>query len=105
VKRVDSPADQPPVAVRRAVAQGKRSHIAEERYRNTSRVGGIAGTAQPVPLVGTAIRACLKTCGRDARCSRASRRALGRPGPALGTVSKLAVGVIIVVVLALAAFV
>jgi hypothetical protein len=62
----------------RAVPQGKRSHIAEERYRNTSRVGDIVITAQPVPLVGTAIKACLKTCGRDGRCSRASKRVGGQ---------------------------
>jgi uncharacterized protein len=52
-----------------------------------SLVRGIAGTALPVPLVGTLIGACLGVfagsliggCGRGARCSRVSRRAVGGP--------------------------
>jgi hypothetical protein len=76
--------------------------------------GGIAGTAFPVPIVGTLIGACLGAfagsligdlwAGRPLFTSfeAAWGVALGR---FWGTVSKLAVGGIIVVVLALAAFV
>jgi uncharacterized protein len=76
-------------------------------------VGGIVGTALPVPIVGTLIGACLGAfvgsllghlwAGRPLVPSFAAgwRAAVGR---FWGTVSKLAVGGIIVVVLALAAF-
>jgi uncharacterized protein YqgC (DUF456 family) len=78
-----------------------------------SLVGGIMGTALPVPIVGTLIGACLGAFAG----SLIGDLWAGRPllpsfeagwgaavGRFWGTVSKLAVGGIIVVVLALAAF-
>jgi uncharacterized protein YqgC (DUF456 family) len=78
-----------------------------------SLVGGIIGTALPVPIVGTLIGACLGAfvgsllgdlwAGRPLFTSSEAGwgAAVGR---FWGTVSKLAVGGIIVVVLAIAAF-
>jgi uncharacterized protein len=78
-----------------------------------SLVGGILGTALPVPIVGTVIGACLGAfagsllgdlwAGRPLFPSFAAGwgAAVGR---FWGTVSKLAIGGIIVVILALAAF-
>jgi uncharacterized protein YqgC (DUF456 family) len=78
-----------------------------------SLVGGILGTALPVPIVGTLIGACLGAfvgsllgdlwAGRTLFPSFAAGwgAAVGR---FWGTVSKLAIGGIIVVILALAAF-
>jgi uncharacterized protein len=76
-------------------------------------IGGILGTALPVPIVGTLIGACLGAfagavigdlwAGRQLFQSfRAGQGAA--VGRFWGTVSKLAVGAIIVVVLAIAAF-
>jgi uncharacterized protein YqgC (DUF456 family) len=78
-----------------------------------SLVGGILGTALPVPIVGTLIGACLGAFAG----SLIGDLWAGRPlfpsfeagwgaavGRFWGTVSKLAIGGIIVVVLALAAF-
>jgi uncharacterized protein len=78
-----------------------------------SLVGGIMGTALPVPIVGTLIGACLGAFAG----SLIGDLWAGRPlflsfeagwgaavGRFWGTVSKLAVGGIIVVVLAIAAF-
>ena len=76
-------------------------------------IGGILGTALPVPIVGTVIGACLGAfigsllgdlwAGRPLFPSVEAgwRAALGR---FWGTVSKLAIGGIIAVILALAAF-
>jgi uncharacterized protein YqgC (DUF456 family) len=78
-----------------------------------SLVGGIVGTALPVPLVGTLIGACLGAfagsllgdlwAGRPLFPSFAAGwgAAVGR---FWGTVSKLAIGAIILVILTLAAF-
>jgi uncharacterized protein len=78
-----------------------------------SLVGGIVGTALPVPIVGTLIGACLGAfigsligdlwAGRPLFPSFEAGwgAAVGR---FWGTVSKLAIGAVIVVVLALAAF-
>jgi uncharacterized protein YqgC (DUF456 family) len=78
-----------------------------------SLVGGIVGTALPEPIVGTVIGACLGAF----MGSLLGDLWAGRPlfpsfeagwgaavGRFWGTVSKLAVGAIIVVILALAAF-
>ena len=76
-------------------------------------IGGILGTALPVPIVGTLIGACLGAfvgsvagdlwAGRPLFQSvRAGRGAA--VGRFWGTISKLAVGAVIVVVLGLAAF-
>jgi uncharacterized protein YqgC (DUF456 family) len=78
-----------------------------------SLIGGILGTALPVPIVGTLIGACLGAfvgaligdlwAGRSLFQSFEAGQgaAIGR---FWGTLSKLAVGAVIVVVLALAAF-
>jgi uncharacterized protein len=77
-------------------------------------VGGIMGTALPVPIIGTLIGACLGAFGGSLlgdlwagrplfQSLRAGRGAA--VGRFWGTVSKLAVGAVIVVVLAIAAFV
>ena len=78
-----------------------------------SLVGGIAGTAFPVPLIGTVIGACLGAflgsllgdlwAGRPLFPSFEAGwgAAMGR---FWGTISKLAIGAVIVVLLALAAF-
>jgi uncharacterized protein YqgC (DUF456 family) len=77
-------------------------------------VGGIMGTALPVPIVGSLLGACLgafvgalsgdlwagRTLGQSFKAGRGA--AVGR---FWGTVVKLAVGAIIVVLLAVAAFV
>jgi uncharacterized protein len=76
-------------------------------------IGGIVGTALPVPIVGTLIGACLGA----STGSLLGDLWAGRPlfpsveagwgaavGRFWGTVSKLAIGAIIVVVLAVAAF-
>ena len=79
-----------------------------------SLVGGILGTALPVPIVGTVICACLGAfigsligdlwAGRPLFPS--FEAGWGPPvGRFWGTVTKLAIGGIIVVILALAAFV
>jgi uncharacterized protein YqgC (DUF456 family) len=76
-------------------------------------VGGILGTALPVPLVGTLIGACLGafvgSLLGDLWAGRPVQRSLeagwgAAVGRFWGTISKLAVGAIIVVVLAVAAF-
>ncbi len=76
-------------------------------------VGGIAGIALPIPIVGTLIGACLGAfagsligdlwAGRPLFQSAAVGRqaAIGR---FWGSVAKLAVGAVIVVILAVAAF-
>jgi uncharacterized protein len=78
-----------------------------------SLVGGIVGTAIPVPIVGTLIRACLGAFAGSLLGDLWAGRPLfpsveGGWGAAVGrfwgTVFKLAIGGIIVVVLALAAF-
>jgi uncharacterized protein len=78
-----------------------------------SLIGGIAGTALPVPLLGTLIGACLGAFAGSLLGDLWAGRPLFRSfeagwgaavGRFWGTVSKLAVGAIIVVVLAIAAF-
>jgi uncharacterized protein len=78
-----------------------------------SLVGGILGTAFPVPLVGTLIGACLGAfAGSLLGDLWAGRRLFpsfeagwgAAVGRFWGTVSKLVIGAVIVVVLALAAF-
>ena len=76
-------------------------------------VGGILGTAFPVPVVGTLIGACLGafigSLIGDVWVGRPILQSLGAGwgaavGRFWGTVSKLAVGAVIVLVLSLAAF-
>jgi uncharacterized protein len=78
-----------------------------------SLIGGIVGTALPVPIVGTLIGACLGAFAGSLLGDLWVRRPLFRSveagwgaavGRLWGTVAKLAIGAIIVVVLALAAF-
>jgi uncharacterized protein YqgC (DUF456 family) len=78
-----------------------------------SLVGGILGTALPVPIVGTVIGACLGAFAGSLLGDLWAGRPLlpsfeagwgAAVGRFWGTVSKLAIGGIIVVVLALAAF-
>jgi uncharacterized protein YqgC (DUF456 family) len=78
-----------------------------------SLVGGIVGTALPVPIIGTVIGACLGAFVGSLIGDLWAGRPLFRSfeagwGAAIGrfwgTVSKLAIGAIIVLVLALAAF-
>jgi uncharacterized protein len=78
-----------------------------------SLVGGIVGTALPVPLVGTLIGACLGAFAGSLIGDLWAGRPLFRSfeagwgaavGRFWGTVSKLAIGAIIVVMLAIAAF-
>jgi uncharacterized protein YqgC (DUF456 family) len=78
-----------------------------------SLVGGIMGTALPVPIVGTLIGACLGAFAGSLIGDLWAGRPLFRSveagwGAAIGrfwgTISKLAVGAVIVVILALAAF-
>jgi uncharacterized protein YqgC (DUF456 family) len=78
-----------------------------------SLVGGILGTALPVPLVGTLIGACLGAFAGSLLGDLWAGRPLfpsfeagwgAAVGRFWGTVSKLAIGAVIVVVLALAAF-
>ena len=77
-------------------------------------VGGIMGTALPVPIIGTLIGACLGAFGGSLlgdlwagrplfQSLRAGRGAA--VGRLWGTVSKLAIGAVIVIILAIAAFV
>jgi uncharacterized protein YqgC (DUF456 family) len=76
-------------------------------------VGGIVGTALPVPIVGTLIGACLGAFGGsllgDLWAGRPLFQSLeASQGAAVGrfwgTVAKLAVGAVIVIILAIAAF-
>jgi uncharacterized protein len=76
-------------------------------------VGGIVGTALPVPIVGTLTGACLGTFGGsllgDLWAGRPLFQSLeaGRGaavGRFWGTVAKLAVGAVIVIILTIAAF-
>lgn len=78
-----------------------------------SLVGGIMGTALPVPIVGTLIGACLGAFAGSLIGDLWAGRPLFRSveagwgaaiGRLWGTISKLAVGAVIVVILALAAF-
>lgn len=78
-----------------------------------SLVGGIMGTALPLPIVGTLIGACLGAFAGSLLGDLWAGRPLFRSveagwgaavGRFWGTVSKLAVGAIIVIVLAIAAF-
>jgi uncharacterized protein len=82
--------------------------------RDFNRVGGIGGTALPVPIVGTLIGACLGAFAGSLLGDLCAGRLLvssfaagwgAAVGRFWGTVSKLAIGGIIVVVLAIAAFV
>jgi uncharacterized protein len=95
------------------VHQGKASHILAVLSANICPVGGLIGTALPVPIVGTLIGACLGAF----IVSPLGDSWAGRPlfpsgevgwgaaaGRFWGTVAKLAIGGIIVVILALAAF-
>jgi uncharacterized protein YqgC (DUF456 family) len=75
--------------------------------------GGIVGTALPVPLVGTLIGACLGAFGGSLLGDLWAGRPLFQSlkvgqgaavGRFWGTVAKLAVGAVMVVVLAIAAF-
>ena len=76
-------------------------------------VGGITGTALPVPIVGTLIGVCLGAfigaligdlwAGRTVSQSVAAGRGAA-VGSFWGTISKLAVGAVILVMLAIAAF-
>jgi uncharacterized protein YqgC (DUF456 family) len=77
-------------------------------------VGGIMGTALPVPIVGTLFGACLGAfagaLGGDLWVGRPLFQSLkagqgAAAGRFWGTVAKLAVGAVIVVILAIAAFV
>jgi uncharacterized protein YqgC (DUF456 family) len=76
-------------------------------------VGGIIGTALPVPLVGTLIGACLGAFGGSLLGDVWAGRPLFQSvkagqgaavGRFWGTVAKLAVGAVMVVILAVAAF-
>jgi uncharacterized protein len=78
-----------------------------------SLVGGIAGTALPVPIVGTLIGACVGAFAGSLLGDLWAGRPLfpsfeagwgAAVGRFWGTISKLAIGAIIVLVLALAAF-
>jgi uncharacterized protein YqgC (DUF456 family) len=77
-------------------------------------IGGIAGIALPVPIVGTLIGACLGAFGGSLIGDLWAGRPLfqsveaGRGaavGRFWGSVAKLTVGAVIVVILAIAAFV